>query len=163
MFWPRHQLLRLHPCELGKRPIGGFIPPDPLAWRKHWITAIALFIIAIVLIAMNDHLIANFPSGDFFTDSPDNSGGVRASNMVLCLMDIKRADRHPKTRPNTIIIDPGCHHQNQNILTVQRRRLYHFDLKRMVGLSVALTPNGPSIPRSRKGLFPARYRAQFQV
>ena len=70
MLRTRHELLALNPGKLAERAIRGFIAPDALGRRIHRITAIAFFIITIVLVAMDDNLIAHFPARDFRSPRP---------------------------------------------------------------------------------------------
>ena len=48
----RHQLLRLHGGELGKGAVRRLIAPDALRGREHGIAAVALFVVAIGLVAI---------------------------------------------------------------------------------------------------------------
>jgi hypothetical protein len=50
--------------------------PDALRRRQHGVAAIAVFIVAVVLIAMDDHLVADFPAPHLGADRPDDAGGV---------------------------------------------------------------------------------------
>ena len=64
VFWPLQQLAVLNAAELRKRTVRRLIAPDALARRKHRIAAVALFIVAIVLIAVDDDFIADLPALD---------------------------------------------------------------------------------------------------
>ena len=63
MLRTRHELLALHPGKLAERAIRGFIAPDALGRRVHRITAVAVLVIPIVLVAMDDNLVAQLSSG----------------------------------------------------------------------------------------------------
>jgi hypothetical protein len=58
----RHQLARLHAAELGERAVGRLVAPDALRRRQHRVAAVAVLVVAVVLIAMNDDLVADFPA-----------------------------------------------------------------------------------------------------
>ena len=60
----RHQLLGLDPAELGKRAVRRLIAPDPLAGREHRVAAVALLVVAVVLVAVDDDLVADLPALD---------------------------------------------------------------------------------------------------
>ena len=59
-----HQLPRLHTAELRERSIGRLVSPDPLRRRQQRISAVAVFIVAVVLIAVDDDFIADLPALD---------------------------------------------------------------------------------------------------
>src|SRR5262249_24962974 len=61
----RHELAILDAGELGKRAVRGLVAPNALGRREHWIAAIAFLIVAIVLVAVHDNLVANLPAFDF--------------------------------------------------------------------------------------------------
>ena len=145
MFGTRHQLLGLHIGKLRERPIRRLISPNPLAGGEHRIPTITFLIVAVVLIAMDNNLIPNFPAFDLVTDSPNDPGGVRSCDMVILPMAIKRADRDAKPGPNAVIIYASRHHENQNLLAIEHRRIHNLNLKCLVRLAVAFTANGPSI------------------
>src|SRR5262245_13010152 len=71
---PRHELARLHPAELRERTVRRFVAPDALARRIHWIAAIALLVVAVVLIAVDDDLVARFPALHLRANGPDDAG-----------------------------------------------------------------------------------------
>jgi hypothetical protein len=84
------QLPGLYPAELGERPVGGLIAPDALRRGEHRIAAIALFVFSVILVAVDDHLVADFPAGDLPADCPDDPGRVRAGNMEVALVTVER-------------------------------------------------------------------------
>jgi len=59
MLWPFEKLTVLNAAELRKRSIGCLVTPNALARRKHRIAAVALFVVSVVLIAVNDDFIAD--------------------------------------------------------------------------------------------------------
>jgi hypothetical protein len=76
MPWSGHQLLSLNGGELGEGAIRCLISPDPLTGRKHRITAITFRVVAIILVAMYHHLIANPPTFDAGANGPNHAGGI---------------------------------------------------------------------------------------
>ena len=69
----RHQLARLDAAELREGSIGRFIAPDSLAWGEHRVSPVAFLVIPIVLVAVDHHLVAGFPTFDLVADRPDDS------------------------------------------------------------------------------------------
>ena len=118
MLWSRHQLLRLHPSELGKGSVWGFIAPNPLTGRKHLVAAIALFFISIILVAMGHFLVASHSACDIVADRPNDSRGIGCSDMIISLVHVKWADGYAQTSPETVVIHLSGHHQNRHALTV---------------------------------------------
>ena len=118
MFGSRHQLLRLHARELSKRTVWCFISPDALTGGKHRITAIAVFIVTIILVAMNDNFIANLPTRYLIANGPNDTRRVRTCDVIGLFVPVKGANRCAQCGPNTIIVHACGHHQNQHIMTV---------------------------------------------
>src|SRR5690349_4754274 len=79
---PFHELAVLHACELCKGTIRCLIAPDSLRGRKHRIAPVAFFIIAVVLIAMHNNFVTDFPTIDLRPNRPDNSRGVGTGHVV---------------------------------------------------------------------------------
>ena len=84
------QLARLHAGELGKGSVRSFIAPDALRGREHRIAAIAFLIIAIILVAVDDDLIADRPAFHFGADGIDDAGRIGARDMIGILVAIDR-------------------------------------------------------------------------
>ena len=72
----RHQLLRLHASELRERPVMRLVTPDALGWRIHWITAVAVLIVAVILVTVDDNFVANLPALHLVTHFPDDARRV---------------------------------------------------------------------------------------
>ncbi len=141
----RHQLLGLHIGELGKGPIRCLIAPDPLAGRIHRVATVAFLVVAVILVAVNDNLIADFPALDLVTNRPNDTRGIGPSDVVGRFMPVKRRDRLPQRGPNAIVVNASGHHQNQNIVAVQLRDVDHFLQHCAVRLTMALFANGPCV------------------
>src|ERR1700736_5354194 len=69
-----HELARLHAAELGKRAIRRLVAPNALRWREERIPSIAFLVVAVVLIAVNDDLVARFPATPFGPARPHAPG-----------------------------------------------------------------------------------------
>src|SRR5580693_1012651 len=93
-----HELARLHAAELREGTVGRLVAPDALGRREHRVAAVTLLVVAVVLVAMNDHLIADMPTTYLVADRPHHTGRVRAGDMVGLLVDIERGDRLAEPR-----------------------------------------------------------------
>src|SRR3981081_2954222 len=90
-----HQLPRLHPAILREGAVGRLVAPDALRGREHRITPIAVLVVAVVLIAVDDHLVADFPAPYLGADRPYDAVGVRARDVERILVYVERRDRNP--------------------------------------------------------------------
>ena len=141
----RHQLARLDAAELGERAVGRLVAPDPLRGRVHRVAAVALLVLAVVLVAVDHHLVADLPAVDLGADRPDDARGVRAGDVVVGLVHVEHRDRLAERRPDAVVVDAGGHHQDQDLVAVERRRRHHLLLHRDRGLAVALAPDHPGV------------------
>ena len=89
MLGPRHQLAVLHAAELGEGAVRRLVAPDALRRREHRIAAVALLVVAVVLVAMDDDLVADLPALHLGADRPDDARGVRAGDVVGLLVDVE--------------------------------------------------------------------------
>src|SRR5690606_21931804 len=55
------QLAILHAAELREASVGRLIAPDALRRGEHRIAAVALLVVAVVLVAMDDDFVADLP------------------------------------------------------------------------------------------------------
>lgn len=69
----RHQLLGLSAGELSKRTVRRFIAPDALAVGIHRVAAVALLVVTVVLVTVNDDFVTHFPALNLVPDRPDNA------------------------------------------------------------------------------------------
>src|SRR5215813_13639823 len=90
---PLQELAILDAAKLGKGTVGGLVTPDALGGRKHRIAAVTFLVVAVVLIAMNDDLVTNFPALHLGANGINDAGGVGAGDMVGLLVYIQRRDR----------------------------------------------------------------------
>ena len=88
-----HELARLHAAELRERSVGGLVTPDALRGREQRVAAIALLVVAVVLIAVDDDLVADLPAPHLRADRPYDAGRVRAGDVIRMLVNIERRDR----------------------------------------------------------------------
>src|SRR6266851_3111107 len=58
---PLHELPALHARELREGAVGRLVAPDALARREHGVAAIALLVVAVILVAVDDDLVADLP------------------------------------------------------------------------------------------------------
>src|SRR4028118_78028 len=70
---PGHGLARLDAAELGEGAVGGLVAPDPLGRRVHRVTAVALLVVAVVLVAVDDDLVADLPAPHLRAHRPDHA------------------------------------------------------------------------------------------
>src|SRR6185295_12109618 len=101
----RHHLARLHAAELRERSVGCFVTPDAPRRREQRVAAVAVLIVAVILIAVDDDLVTDLPSFDLGAYRPHHAGGVRPGDMEWVLVAVERRDRDTETSPNAIVID----------------------------------------------------------
>src|SRR5258707_9803441 len=77
-----HQLPRLHPAELRERTVRRLVAPDALRGREQRVAAIAVLIVAVILIAVDDDLVADLPAPHLAADRPDDAGRVGARDVI---------------------------------------------------------------------------------
>ena len=98
---------------------------------------------------MNHNLIANLETLDLVANGVNDAGRIGPCDMVGLLMDIKGGNRLAQRRPDTIVIDTGCHYENEDVMAVQFRRIDNFNLHGGFRFAMTLTPNRPSVHFSR--------------
>ena len=145
MLWTAQQLLCLNTCELCKRAVRGLIAPDPLAVGIHWVAAVAFLVVAVVLVTVDDDLIAHFPVLHLVTNGPNDARGVGTRDVVRLAMAIKRGNRFPKACPNAVVVDACGHHEHQNVVGIQFWGFHDLDLEGFLRLAVTLAADRPSI------------------
>src|SRR5689334_7820214 len=139
------QLAVLHAAELGEGAIRRLVAPDALARREHRIAAVALLVVAVVLIAVDDDLVANLPTLHLGADGPHDAGRIRAGDMIRVLVAVESRDRLAERGPHAIVVDAGCHHENEHVVAVERPGGEHLDLHSRIGLAVALLADRPGV------------------
>src|ERR1051326_7687754 len=83
-----HQLARLNPTELRERTVRRLVTPDALGGREQRIAAVALLVVPVVLVAMDDDLVAYFPAPHLAADRPHDAGGVGARHVERILVNV---------------------------------------------------------------------------
>ena len=139
----RHELPRLHAAELRKRSVRRLVSPDALRGRQQRIAAVALFVVAVVLIAVDDHLVAHLPATDFRAAGPDDAGGIGAGDVERILVDVDRRDWDAEAGPYAVVIDAAGHHQNQHLVLTDRPGRQHFELHGGLGRPVPVLADRP--------------------
>ena len=91
MLRPRHQLAVLHAAELRERTVGRLVAPDALRSGEHRIAAVAFLVVAVVLVAVDDHLVADLPALHLGADRPDDARRVRARDVIGVLVHVEHA------------------------------------------------------------------------
>ncbi len=146
---PLHQLAVLHPAELGERAVGRLVAPDALRGREHRIAAVAFLVVAVVLVAVDDDLVADLPALDLGADRPDDARGVRAGDVVGVLVHVEHRDRLAERRPDAVVVDARRHHENEHVVAVERPGRHDLDLHRVFRRPVAFLAHGPGVHRLR--------------
>ena len=141
----RHQLARLHPAELRERAVRGFVAPDALRRREQRIAAIAVLVVAVVLIAMDDHLVADLPAPHFGADRPHDAGRVGACDVIGIFVRVERRDRLAERSPDAVVVDAARHHQDQHFVLGDRPGRHDLDLHRGFRRAVPLLADHPGV------------------
>src|SRR4029450_9305143 len=81
-----HQLARLHAAKLRERAVRRLVAPDALRRREQRVAAIAVLVVAVVLIAVDDDLVADLPALHLAPDRPDEAGRVGARDVIGILV-----------------------------------------------------------------------------
>ena len=142
---PLHELAILHTGELRERAVRGFVAPDPLGRREHRVSAVAFLVVAVVLVAVDDDLVADLPALHLGADRPDDAGGVGPGDVIGLLVAVERRDRGAESRPDAVVVDARSHHQNQHVMTVERPGRHHLYLHCGIGLAMPFAADGPGV------------------
>src|SRR5215467_879912 len=121
-----HQLPRLNAAELRERSVGRLVSPDPLRRRQQRIATVAVFIVAVVLIAVDDHLVADLPALDLGAYRPNESGCVGAGDVEWMLVAIERRDWNAESGPNAVVIHATRHDVDEHFVVADRPGGYDF-------------------------------------
>src|SRR5690348_6393810 len=141
----RHQLARLHPAELRERTVRRLVTPYALRGREQRIAAVAFLVVAVVLITVDDDLIADFPAPDFGADRPDHARGVRAGNVKGMLVAVERRYRNAEPGPDAVIVDAAGHDIDQHFFLGDRPGWHDLALHRRFRRAVALLADRPGV------------------
>ena len=143
----RQQLSGLHPAELGEAAVRRLIAPDALAGGEHRVAAVAILVVAVVLIAVDDDLVARLPPLHLRAHLPDDARGVGAGDVVGLLVAVQRADRLAQRRPDAVVVDAGGHHQDQHLVLADLPDRHDLDLHGGRRLAVPVLADAPGVHR----------------
>ena len=146
---PVHQLPVLHAAELGEGAVRRLVPPDALRGREHRVAAVAFLVVAVVLVAVDDDLVADLPALDLGADRPDDARGVGAGDVIGILVHVERRDRLAERRPDAVVVDARRHHENEHVVAVELPGRHDLDLHRLFRRPVPLLADGPGVHRLR--------------
>ena len=145
MLGPLHQLTVLRAAELGERTVRRLIAPNPLRRRVHRVAAIALFIVAVVLIAVDDDFVADLPALNLGAHRPDDAGCIGAGDMIGVLVDVELRHRLAERGPDAVVVDAGRHHENEHVVAVELPGRHDLKLHRRFGRPLALAADRPGV------------------
>ena len=140
-----HQLARLHLAELGERAVRRLVAPDALAGGEHRIAAVALLVVAVVLVTVDDDLVADLPALHLGADRPDDARGIRARDVERLLVHVERRDRQAEPGPDAVVVDAGGHHEDQHLVLADRVRGHDLELHGLLGRAVPVAPDHPGV------------------
>ena len=112
----RHQLAGLDAAELGEGAVGRLVAPDALRGGEHRVAAVAFFVVAVILVAVNDDLVANLPASDLAPHGPHDARGVGSGDMEIVLVAVERRDRNAERSPHAVVVDARGHHQHEHLV-----------------------------------------------
>src|SRR5262249_33827380 len=134
-----------HAAELGERAVRRLVAPDALRGRQHRIAAIAVLVVAVVLIAVDDHLVADLPAFHLGADRPDDAGRVRAGDMERVLMHIERRDRNAEAGPYAVVVDAAGHDVDQHLVVADAPGRHDLEPHGRFGRAVAVLADRPGV------------------
>src|SRR4029077_11187876 len=107
--------------------------------------AIAVLVVAVVLIAMDDDFVADLPAPHFRADRPDDAGRIGAGDMERMLVAVERRYRNAEAGPDAIVVDAAGHDIDQHLVVGDRPGRHHLALHRLFRWTVALLANRPGV------------------
>ena len=149
MLRPLHQLAVLNAAELGERPVRRLIAPDALRGREHRVAAVAFLVVAVVLVAVDDDLVADLPPLDLGPDRPNDARGVGPGDVIRVLVHVEHGNRLAERRPNPVVVDARRHHQNEDVVAVEGPGRHDLDLHRLFRRPVPFLAHDPRVHRLR--------------
>ena len=96
---PRHELAVLHAAELRERAVRRLVAPDALRRREHRVAAVAFLVVAVVLVAVDDDLVADFPALHLRADGPHDAGGVGTRDVMRTVVAGRASKPAHQARP----------------------------------------------------------------
>src|SRR5215467_5559543 len=140
-----HQLPRLHAAKLRERSVGRLVSPDPLRRRQQRISAITVFIVAVVLIAVDDDFVTDLPALDLGAYRPNDPRRVRAGDVERMFVAIERRDRHAESGPNAVVVHAARHDVDEHFVIADRPGRHDFKLERLIGGTMPLLADDPCV------------------
>ena len=140
-----HELARLHLAELGERAVGRLVAPDALAGGEHRVAAVALLVVAVVLVTVDDDLVTDLPALHLGADRPDDARGIGAGDMEGLLVHVERRDRQAQSRPHTVIVHARRHHEDQHLVLADRVGRHDLQLHGLLRRPVTVAPDDPGV------------------
>ena len=144
-----HELARLHPAELSEGAVRRLVTPDALGLRKHRVAAIALLVVPVVLVAVDDHLVSHLPAPHLGSHCPHDARGVGSGHVEGLLVAVERRDGLAQRSPNAVVVDAGGHHEDQHLVVADAPGRHSLELHRALRRAVSLLADGPG-PHPRR-------------
>ena len=119
-----------------------------MRWRRreHRVAAVALLVVAVVLVAVDDDLVADLPALHLGADRIDDAGRVGAGDVIGVLVHVRDGrDRHAERGPHAVVVDARRHHEDEHVVAVELPGRQHLDLHGLVGRAVALGADRPRV------------------
>jgi len=107
--------------------------------------AYIVFVVAIILIAMDDDFVPDLPALDLGADGPHHAGGIGAGDVEWMLVAVKRRDRNTEAGPDAVVVDAARHHVDEHFIVTDRPGRHHLELERLVGRSMPLLADDPCV------------------
>jgi hypothetical protein len=130
---------------LRERSVRRLIAPYALRRRQQRITAVAFLVVAVVLIAVNDDLVADLPAAHLRADRPDHPRGIRAGDVEWVLVHVEGRDRLAEPRPDAVVVDAAGHHVDQHLVLGDRPGRQHLELHRRLRRAVTVLADRPGV------------------
>ncbi len=112
---------------------------------KQRIAAVAVLVVAVVLIAVDDHFVADLPALDLGADRPHHAGRVGAGDVKGILVAVERRNRNAEPGPDAVIVDAAGHDVDQHLVLGDRPGRQHFVLHRFFRRTVTLLADRPGV------------------
>ena len=139
----RQALLGLDLAELGERPPGGLVAPDPLGRRRERVEPVDLDVLVGGLVAVQDDLVARLPARDALADLPDDAGRVRAADVVVLVVVAEDRHRLAERGPDVVEVDAGRHHAHHDLEGAGLGYRQLLELEGVQRLALALLADHP--------------------
>ena len=140
-----HQLAVLHAAELRERAVRRLVAPDALRGREHRIAAVALLVVAVVLVAVDDDFVADLPALHLGADRPDDARGVGPGDVEGLLVAVERRNRLAERGPDAVVVHAGRHHVDQHVVAIELPGRHDLELHGRVRRTMALLTNRPGV------------------